>query len=446
MTRQLRNILGGVMLLACIAGMQGAAIADEDVLRQAKMLVENGKAAQAYALLEPLEDQRAGDPEFDYMLGLAALESGQAGRAVFALERVLAVNPKHSPARADIARAYYLLGERQTAKQEFQNVLGENPPDQVAQAINQYLAAIDRTMADRTRFAAFLEYAFGYDSNVNNITSSERVAIPYFGGLVFTLDPSSTKKRDFFNNIGAGINFRHPLSSNISIFGGVTGSKRMNTDEDQFNTQTIDLNLGMSFKHNHDVFTIALQDNEFELDSERYRHAYGITGQWQHLLDNSNQLSAFAQATRLDYKTQPVRDADRYVAGASYGHAFSGSYLPIIYLSGYVGKEDERANAEPWLGHWLAGVRLGGQLKFNAKTRMFGSVAYEYRDYGGREPLWLVSRNDKQFDLAAGLEYTPSSFWSITPRVGYTHNSSNVVIDDYDRFTLSVSLRRDFNW
>ena len=122
------------------------------------------------------------------------------------------------------------------------------------------------------------------------------------------------------------------------------------------------------------------------------------------------------------------------------------TYLPVLFVSAYAGSEDERGSAVPWLGHDLFGVRAGGQLTYNPRTVIFGSASYEYRDYGGQEPLWLVSRNDRQFDAAVGVKYTPSTFWSISPQLGYTLNDSNVPIDDYDRYTFSVTLRRDFSW
>ena len=86
---------------------------------------KNPKAA--LELLLPLEGDRAGNLEYDYLLGLAALDAGDAQQAVFALERVLAVNPDYQQARAEIARAYVELGERENAKRELQNVLASNP-------------------------------------------------------------------------------------------------------------------------------------------------------------------------------------------------------------------------------------------------------------------------------------------------------------------------------
>src|SRR3546814_19662724 len=61
---------------------------------------------------------RIGDPEFDYQLGMAALDAGRYGEAVIALQRVLAVQPNNAPARAELARAYALAGDIDTARAE----------------------------------------------------------------------------------------------------------------------------------------------------------------------------------------------------------------------------------------------------------------------------------------------------------------------------------------
>src|SRR2546425_555431 len=91
--------------------LQSLAFADQ-ITDRARLLLQEKNPQAAYRLLEPLESQRAGDPEYDYLLGIAALDSGERERAVFALERVLAVNPNHAQARAEIARAYFEMGER----------------------------------------------------------------------------------------------------------------------------------------------------------------------------------------------------------------------------------------------------------------------------------------------------------------------------------------------
>ena len=98
----------------------------EKLLVEAEILIKKGKPSDAYALLEPLEFEHSGDTRFDYLMGIAALDSGIPGRATLALERVLAVDPEHAAARLDLARAYFQLGDLPRAKTEFALTLKRN--------------------------------------------------------------------------------------------------------------------------------------------------------------------------------------------------------------------------------------------------------------------------------------------------------------------------------
>ena len=82
----------------CLFSLNSAATADE-LLTQAQKLIDAGKARAAFVLLAPQEDARAGDPAFDTLLGIAAIDSGQHSRGIFALERALSVAPDNHRAR-----------------------------------------------------------------------------------------------------------------------------------------------------------------------------------------------------------------------------------------------------------------------------------------------------------------------------------------------------------
>ena len=151
-----------------------AARAAEDPLLAAKALLDARKPAAAYALLKPLEETRAGEPGFDYLIGIAALDSGEALEAVFALERVVDLAPDNGPARAELARAYLALGETEDARKEFTKVKALELPEDVEQRIDQYLATIDvYENATRTRFRPYVQMGLGYDSNVNGGTYND---------------------------------------------------------------------------------------------------------------------------------------------------------------------------------------------------------------------------------------------------------------------------------
>ena len=209
---------------------------------RAKRLLEQKQPKQAYDLLLPQEATRAGDPEFDYLLGIAAIDSGEPERGVFALERVLAVQPNNHVARAEIARAYLALGERDSARREFETVRQQQVPADVKAAIDGYLSAI--ASADVTQVTGFLEIGFGYDSNVNSATGSNQIAVPSLGGIIATLDPTSTSNSDTFTALAGGINLTHKITREWAVVGGVAAAAKLNTHEDAFNTLNIDGNLG----------------------------------------------------------------------------------------------------------------------------------------------------------------------------------------------------------
>lgn len=423
--------------------------ATDDTLVQAQALLNAGDAKGAYALLEPLESERAGDPEFDYLFGIAALDSGKAGRAMFALERVLAVNPDHAQARAEIARAHFMLGEHESARTEFKNVLEQHPPEKAIATINRYMSAIERALGETTRFGAYLEGIWGYDSNVNSAPSPGSFTANIGGiPLPVNLTGAAAKLSSTFLTMGGGANFQHPFTKNLTLFGGISGTDRTNWREEAslFDTGSLDFNLGLRYEKAANTITVGWQDSNFYLDSNKYRHAYGLTAQWQHNLDDRNQISAFGQIMRLAYPDTPIRDADRRVFGLGYGHAFQGDLSPVVFVSAYGGEEDEKAPGVPHLGHNLYGVRMGGQITWNPKTVLFASANYENRDYGGIRPFFTKSQEDNQYEIAIGARFLPIARWQIKPQLSYINNNSNLPITDYDRYLLSVTFRHDFEW
>src|SRR5262245_37879572 len=101
------------------------------VLKQAEALLAEHKADEAYRLLSANELDLGGTALFDYLLGVAALDSGHASDAAFALERVVATQPDFVGARMELARAEFERGQYASARTQFQYLLGQSPPAQI---------------------------------------------------------------------------------------------------------------------------------------------------------------------------------------------------------------------------------------------------------------------------------------------------------------------------
>ena len=443
--RRLRQVL---LLLAFSAVLPLLGFAADDLLLKAKQQLDSGNAQEAYNLLIPLQSDRAGDPDYDFLLGSAALELGKNTEAVFALERVLAVQPNSAPARAQIARAYFNLKETEAAKREFEIVKKQTVPPEVSVTIDRFLDAITRVEeTGRTTIHGFVEFGIGYDTNVNSATAENQLAVPAFGGLVFSLAPSASEQADQFFSFGGGLNIQHPFSKQFTLFGGLAYQNRTNFHESDFSTYYYDANLGLSYRWDRDTLSLAAQYNSFFVDnpqvySDAYRNASGATGQWQHDFDSRNQVSIFLQYSDLAYPGQNIRDADRYVGGAGYAHAF-GRGSVITYVGVYGGTEKQKDDSVPELGNDLYGARFGAQWNLNEKYSIFANASGERREYGGPDPLFLVTREDTQYSASGGLIFVPKKNLRITPQISWTDNRSNIDINQFDRVIFQVTLRQD---
>ena len=422
---------------------------DDAVLDEARTLIKAGNHKAAYELLLPLESERSGNVDYDILLGASGVEAGENSRGIFALERVLAVQPNNLEARALIAKGYYKAGEADNAKSEFNNILSQNPSSEITKLIENNMLAIDKATGQKTAFAAYLDFGIGHDSNINSATTANVINVsiaPSFPLIPFTLSDASREQSSNFVNTAAGVSVRAPINKNVSAFGSLAGTAKMNWADEQFDPSSLDYSLGLNIKHNIDNYTIALQGGSFSINGNTFREAMGLSGQWQRNLDDQNQLSVFSQISKLEYPEISVRDAKRYVVGTAWGHAFGGDKAKVTYLSAYAGKEETDDNDFDFLSHDIYGVRAGGQMVINYKLVAFAGLSYEFRDYDQQEPAFLISREDNQFDFNLGLRYLPGHNFTIKPQISYVDNHSNNDLYEFDRWIVSVNIRKDFNW
>lgn len=295
------------LCLALLLAAGGLALAADDVVPQAQALIGQGQPQAAYDLLKPLEEERAGDPSFDFLLGLAALDSGRILEAVFALERVVDAAPQNARARAELARAYLVLGDTDEAKNEFNKAKRMELPSDMQRTIDSYISSIDQYHdASRTRYRPYVKTSLGYDTNVNSATDESQIAVPALGGLVFDLTDSSRESNSPIWDIGAGVRITSPidLDLGLSLFINVDIDHRLALDEADFTTTQANGQVGINWRRDQkNQFRISLDGNTVRVEGSGLlrsdREVLGTTGQWQYTMDQANQFTAFAQASMV---------------------------------------------------------------------------------------------------------------------------------------------------
>jgi hypothetical protein len=403
-----------------------------------------GKPGEAFDRLAALEESRAGDPDFDLALGIAANRSKKFSRAIFALERVLLVQAQNKQASTELARALYAVGQSSQAREVLNRAREDGAPVEVSSTMDQFLLSLDRLDArGRRNFKAYLEGSIGMDTNVNGAPEDATVAVPAFGGSVVALNADGVKTRSNFATARAGISNRYALSPEWSLVGRAQVYFRAHdSNANQFDNRSYSALGGAAYRREKHEFSLGWQAVNEELYGNSFRQQGGLLGEWIYRIDGFRQWGTFVQLSELHYASQSVRDMKRQVAGSTYVQVFPSGIT--AYAGLYAGTERPIASDQNVLGHNLSGLRFGGQMGWTTNLSGFASLGWEGRTYGGEDSLFQTTRNDRQTMLDVGLSWVPAPQWRVTPLVSWTRTDSNITINTYTKTGASVTVRRDF--
>lgn len=429
-------------LALCLATALASAAHADALLEQAEQLLGQQQGAEAYALLAPQEDERAGDPAYDVLLGRAALASGRHTEAAFAFERCLAIDPKNGPCRINMAQAHMLLGETDSARLELNTIEQYSPPPEVQALVSQYMGLLATQEQKKERqVQVFAQLGLGHDSNVNSATDASQVAIPLFGNLLFNMLPNGREQDDNFAQLEAGASLRQSVSPAWSLLADASISQRLHQDIDALDSLILQASAGGAWRTGANQVVLKAQAQDYQLDGDAYRQILGGTAQYIHSPSDVTQVSAFLQVADIAYDTQPLRDSRRDTLGAAWSQALSWWRQPVVYAGLYGGQENLDASTSRALENRFTGLRVGGGLALTGKLKLNASLSMEDRRYEDNNILFLTTRDDRQTDLSLGLSYRLSKYVSIRPNYTYTDNDSNIVINDYQRHVVSVNIR-----
>lgn len=440
------------------------------LLRQADMLLKSGKPADAYNLLEPKEVDYSGEIAFDYLLGIAALDSGKPDRATIAFERVLAVNPNFAGARLDLARAYFAMGSDDLAKKEFETVLTQSPPEPTAAVIKKHLEAIDeRQKARIQQVSAYLEMSVGHDDNITAATPDNIggvagiLGVPRATIVALQYQPtgSSLHYSGMYTGVSGGVDFNRLVSEEkgISVFAGADVKQRIYDRVAPMNSLTLDLRAGVAIIDGDNSYRLTGTFGQYRQSgfpqappSNSFRDTAGLNAEWKHNFGARDQMSWSLGFSRPRYLTTPAQDTNQVSLSASWLHIFEGKTNPLIFanFNHSVDRALQPLNTITGtnMGRTNTGVLAHFQFTPLADTDFFlsGGLTMRYDDSPGARSPGLVDfyARDETQSLTLGVTTRPWKKWTIKGSVALTNNRSNLSLYQYRRNDSSIALRRDF--
>ena len=454
MARSIPRLLA-TALLAVAALPAGAQQAELD---RARSLIAGGNAKQAFELLAPLQDKQSGMPEYDYLLGVAALDSGRIEEAIVAFERVLAVMPNHAGAQMDLARAYYAAGSFDLAEAAFTRLQASNPPPAAQEAINRYLDAIQaRRRQTQPGWTGFGELGLGWDSNITGVPVNFGAAAQQSFNLIgIEATGNSVKRSASFFQGAAGAEYNRPLTRGLSLFAGGEARGRNYRHQPDFDSRSGELHAGAALNRGTDQWRASASYLDFSQEgaapgdpkptNDRRLASTGLD--WRRALDPKTQVGGAVQFVAARFPENRIEDFNQVFASLSWLHSFERKGVPMIYLTAFGSDDRARhtfADGVTSKSKSLAGLRSYLQVSLTPKLEAYNATALIFRrdkDAFARSTTVEKGR-DTYGELALGLQWQFRERCALRLQWAYSTNRSNIDIYDFNRHEISNTIRCD---
>ena len=419
-------------------------------VQDARTLLREGRHPEALEVLRRLAEERPGDKNVVFLLGLAALEGSQRlpankdqerlallDEAIAAFRGLLVDEPGLVRVRLELARAFFHKREDGLAREHFERVLAGEPPAAVVANVRGFLSRIRARRRWNMRFG----FALAPDTNIG-AGSDERFI--YIFGLPFRRDDQELTRSGVGLSLWGGGEYQHPLGNRVRLRTGFDASRR------EYSGGRFDRML-LSWHAGPRVFVT--RETEFS-----------ILGNWRHQW-TANEAEYFDLGTRLAARHRLTRRItfngnaswhqrryrkNKLLDGPVRSFSLGGHWVvtPTVRLDATAGYGRDRPesvrsrNENKWV---QAGVSVALPLGFTVG----GSGGFRWTDYEGS--WWPntppgVSREDKTWNVRGSLHNRAFTLFGFSPQVSVVHEvrASNAQLYDYRRTSGELRFVRQF--
>jgi len=397
----------------------------------------------AYQQALKLRVKNEGDPRFDYLYGLSALQTAHYNEAVFALDRVTIAKPRVIRPRLELARAYLKLNNKAAALKEFNDVLALSPPPIVRKNVSAFVSSIseeDSSQISQSIIKRLASFSVGYNDNVNFGHDNSAIDLPRFG--LVTLNSSLVKQQSGFAEAKFQLMQKKTLNKRNSYFlaGNITHRKYFETSD--FDFTDIDLRTGFAINYNDKQLQFVVRDRPVFLGAGLHSNTFGIDATIRKNLGKSKVISTSLSIENYDNKNQPLSDRKRATLGVNLNQVINNNQHQFNLLAGkeFPDKKEGRSMSRDFIG-------LGYKTSYdwNPKNTSFIHLGYSNYRHQAVYPIYSNKRKDDRFTLKITHERLITDKASLVLSAQHTNNRSNLDLYNAKSNELKVGIRYEWD-
>ena len=416
---------------------------------EAQALLREGRLIEALDLLRSLAQGPEVDADVVFLLGLAAIElSRQPGvaddarealleEAIAAFRFMLVNRPELVRVRLELARAFFLKGEDDLSREQFERVLAGNPPAPVVANVRSFLAEIRA----RRRWTLRGGFALAPDTNIG-ASSEERII--YILGLPFVRDAEDLSTSGVGLSAWLSGEYQYPWGDRRRLRAGADVSRRDYAGS-TFDQTFVSVHGGPRWLigANAEASLLASVQRRWTAGDQLY-DALGARLEAGRRFSRRVTANAWASYHGRGYRTQTHLDgpvADLTLTGA-------WVVSSTVRADAAVGWGQERPEMERWR-HERKWVRLGLTVALPRGFTVGGSGEMRWADYEGD---WYPhttggeAREDRTRSVRLSVHNRAFAWQGFSPRLSVVHEvrDTNAQLYDYERTGGELSFVRVF--
>ncbi|MEG3637805.1 tetratricopeptide repeat protein [Magnetococcus sp. PR-3] len=402
---------------------------------------------QTFHKLAALEEKLAGQPSYDYLLGISAIRAGQNAHAIMALERVVLTTPDHAEAKLALASAYMNSGDLDRLKEMLSaidpSLLSPTARSTWEQLMQQLtlLTALKNQKNHVKSWRGTLRLSGGYDDNITGGVEEE-ILTPLWWLAEKDKQPLR-QHEDLFSQVRGTLQYRHTLGSGFTAMANGSVDLSFPTGEPQERQARLKMGGALSWRKGMDRLVTNLSWRSTYQHEEKPYYQPSALLQWQHVWNRQRLSALFGQFTATLYPYDHTQDSYQWLAGGQHRESLSWP-KPKSRLSvgGHVGILRPKSVSQIGSRHHMAGLSLSGEIPVKKDLWLFVRHSLERRNYEADSSGDV--RHDTRMDVSGGLLWRLDKSRDVTLRLDRNRNRSTENTENTTRHVLGLSMQWRF--
>lgn len=424
----------------CTNGSCQIQLSADQLLNHATLLVEQRRFDEARPLIAVLALAPTVGMETHFLAGYVAVETGDVATAIKEFRASLAIDPKQTRVRLELARALMIQGKDGGASYHFRLAAQDAA---LSPEIRATIQAQRGVLRDRRPWHFSTDFGVAPDSNITNGTSAETVDLVVGTQTIpLTLDENARARSGLGQTASVSAGYRLKIGNRgaLLVDGDAQGVNYSGTANDDY---TVQLAAGPEFRPS-EATSISLQGLGLQrwYGGDRAVTQIGTRLALQHTIGESQRVGVTLDARHSASGFQQDYSGWNFALYGTYERVIARSMIASASVFARADRLNEAAFSSNEFGLSLG---VGGELPHGINAGVTGTASRA----AFAAPLVALSNDPRADWRLAGRVYAgvrSLRFMGFSPSVSYTYtlNASSLSLYESKRSRFAFSLARFF--